>query len=78
MATVTQSPEGNYLALTNINHPTNKTKILLQIQGCGQSVTFLCQFSIHENCKSSMQKVYDLIRSKESWSESLLPKNIDG
>ena len=42
MATVTQSPEGNYLALTNINHPTNtnKQKIAPEIQGCGQSVTF--------------------------------------
>ena len=40
MATVTQSPEGNYLALTNINHRTNKQKIAPEIQGCGQSVTF--------------------------------------
>ena len=36
MATVTQSPEGNYLALTNINHRTNKTKkMFLKIRVVG-------------------------------------------
>ena len=66
MATVTQSPEGNYLALPSINHRTNKTKKkqIPKSTIVGNLSHFVCQFSIHENCKSLMQKVYDMIRSE--------------